>query len=301
MNKFILSIAGVSCLILSGCNSMDSRANKTDLGEGQTKHGLTQQAVDNSESNPELKKYSGSYNLGSRPGTAEYTYLEGEDGQRIFHGYFSFKNERGWYPMTVSGQFKNNRQVGQWVWCGNFSGIWNDPDWPADAVLKMNFNDDGYLDGPVTLTHRKQGRLSGESLTVVFDPQNHTVSSSNCHENGTFRNGVFVGPYECKIPGCGGAKGTYNKEGIPVGKWVFDERYYNYYVVFDNDGEMIQYYKVNPQTGDKTNLDQDSFERNWDSYSSKMGCVPNLFLRTGDFLLRDSKELNEKILTKPNN
>lgn len=74
--------------------------------------------------NNTLKTYSGEFvmqGFGTIGGSAKakvegnaiYHYRNAPDGTRIFEGSFSFSDGKG---RTVQGEFKNDKQVGRWVW-----------------------------------------------------------------------------------------------------------------------------------------------------------------------------------------
>ena len=81
-----------------------------------------------------LKTYQGDYTMrfggvfSEISGKASYQYKDAPDGTRIYEGDFRFETERprygGW--RMVTGKFKNDRQIGKWVWTsklGNSSGV----------------------------------------------------------------------------------------------------------------------------------------------------------------------------------
>ena len=81
-----------------------------------------------------LKTYQGDYTMrydgvfGETSGKASYQYKDAPDGTRIYEGEFRFETEKqrygGW--QMVTGKFKDDRQVGKWVWTsylGQSSGV----------------------------------------------------------------------------------------------------------------------------------------------------------------------------------
>ena len=62
----------------------------------------------------DLQTYSGPISPLGKEGTATYQYRNAPDGSRIFEGEFLYVRE-GANPLKVSGVFKNDKQVGKWV------------------------------------------------------------------------------------------------------------------------------------------------------------------------------------------
>ena len=56
-----------------------------------------------------LKTYSGPYGKG----TATYQYYEDNNGERVYHGTFSYKGLEG--TIKIAGTYKNGKRNGNWV------------------------------------------------------------------------------------------------------------------------------------------------------------------------------------------
>lgn len=83
---------------------------------------------------PGHSTYEGSFEafgLFERYGNAKYQYIQKSDGTRTFDG--RFKYQAG--DFTVTGQFKNDYQTGEWVFTD------------GEKTSKVNFNDSGCPDG----------------------------------------------------------------------------------------------------------------------------------------------------------
>lgn len=100
-----------------------------------------------------LQKYSGDFNYHwdanvhhNVPGKATYTYRAASDGSRIFEGKFSYLRNQssGEYVFVhygkITGQFKNNVQVGHWEW---------EFDSDKKPIMSIDFDKEGRLNGEV--------------------------------------------------------------------------------------------------------------------------------------------------------
>lgn len=112
-----------------------------------------------------LKSYRGDYSLSGFgfgnnsfakiAGKAFYNYIANNDGSRTFEGPFQFVDVRG--RSISAGFFKNNRQVGLWVWDGPA---------PNHGIFhcEINFNENGVPDGAFKMTVRNEDTLDERSF-----------------------------------------------------------------------------------------------------------------------------------------
>lgn len=173
------------------------------------------------------KKYSGKFGDGS----AEYSYKETLDGERIFDGKYFYKETLGGddYIITSEGQYKNDIRTGKWVWTYKNKG-------PIKSVHTqiLNFDENGYLHGEATSS---DSRPKGFSCRIYF---NH---------------GRIVGKYTDIWDGEG--KGhiniEFNNDSKVVGTATFKRKDapYMHYETYDENGDLTSTRVVNYETGDK--------------------------------------------------
>ena len=183
-----------------------------------------------------LKKYDGNYDLTGfgfglnshekNYGKAIYTYLENPDGSRIYEGKFGFYSNNG--KSWANGYFKNDRQVGLWIW-----------DAPArnngQFHCEINFNENGIPDGDFEMTVTNTG---------WHDPRSYCI--------GKFVNGRLE-YLKYKDDGTVWCDGHY-KNGHPVGEWTVgapDKHLIT--MVFNENGTLIKGGYRDERTGDWIN------------------------------------------------
>ena len=182
------------------------------------------------------KTYSGPYGNRSRPyggtitGTATYQYIDDPNGGRIYDGSFKYKDEE----VTYTGNFKNNRQVGKWVY--ERLNKYNRPQALVKTVATLTFDENGHLNGPYSEVEHYR---NGTQFICV---------STNLINNGWF-DGKYIKDVHQRGVGIRKIKGQY-KNGVRVGEWVipwidgvvnFDK--------LDSDGKL-KIRKVDNSTGD---------------------------------------------------
>ncbi|MDE6351922.1 MAG: hypothetical protein K2K88_02110, partial [Muribaculaceae bacterium] len=182
------------------------------------------------------KTYSGPYGNRSRPyggtitGTATYQYIDDPNGGRIYDGSFKYKDEE----VTYTGNFKNNRQVGKWVYERLNKN--NCPQALVKTVATLTFDENGHLNGPYSEVEHYR---NGTQFICV---------STSLINNGWF-DGKYIKDVHQRGVGIRKIKGQY-KNGERVGEWVipwidgvvnFDK--------LDSDGKL-KIRKVDNSTGD---------------------------------------------------
>ena len=180
-----------------------------------------------------LESYRGDYSLSGFgfghnsfakiAGKAFYYYIANNDGSRTFEGPFQFVDKRG--RNISAGFFKNNRQVGLWVWVApapNY-GIFH---------CEINFNENGVPDGGFKMTVRNEDTLDERSFC-----------------SGTFVNGKLE-YLNYKDYGNIGCNGRY-KNGHPIGEWKVTASYGKAIIMqFSDDGTFIKGGYRDNRTGD---------------------------------------------------
>ena len=159
----------------------------------------------------DLKVYEGDFKWRSKNsnigGKARYEYTPASDGSRIFEGKFIFKDQSE--GLVYQGYFKNNRQVGKWI----FQSFAN------SLVSYVFFDEDGH----------PKGRFVYKLGAYYIE--------------GTITAGILVGDYHYK-DGQIEIWGTYNTEGEPVGEWKAIARvhgeYYNIKSLYSINGQRLK-------------------------------------------------------------
>lgn len=116
----------------------------------------------------ELKKYDGNYTLLNKDGRGAYYYYPAQDGSRIFHGKFLFVSNDN--ELKVRGEFKNNYQVGTWIWVGSGRDNYR---------IEINFDNNQFL-----YQYGNNLKMKG-----VFESTNIYISQLNSSS-------CFIYPYE---------------------------------------------------------------------------------------------------------
>lgn len=152
-------------------------------------------------------------------GTADYQYRDAPDGTRIFEGEFSFTatdDENN--SFTVHGEFRNNKQVGDWIWRGG-------------CYIKIHFNHEGIPDGDFVMGATEGTFKDGELVyyRAIRRESRRAIEASDMIA-GNLSKGKCLGTW--KIYGD-------DIENGPA------------YVVFDEKGNVSKAYVVDRSTGDR--------------------------------------------------
>lgn len=188
-----------------------------------------------------LKTYSGVYPYSPNSnieGKATYTYREGELGERIYEGKFTF-SVRILGTYTATGQFANNEKNGCWVY-RSVSQI-------SPATLTVNYKQ-GIHDGAYRYEEKNRKGIIERSLYV------------------TFLNGHLVGDFKYKDGGDTYITGKYDDQGRKQGKWEFLDLGKRKYTFIFKDDDCSKSACQNVQTGDITNTDFDTVRRYWETH-----------------------------------
>lgn len=161
---------------------------------------------------------------------ASYSYLSASDGSRTFDGpfvYACYQSNGHLATVIAKGQFRNNLQVGTWVFKIFESYGSNDV---MDKTVKLNFGDNGLLNGPV----EESSKWDRDGKTWSYYRK---VEMVNGRPHGEFKsirsNKEIIGALF---------------DGKPVGKWTSSE--YIGYIEQDPNSDLWIAKKQNPQTGD---------------------------------------------------
>ena len=202
------------------------------------------------------KTYTGNY--GYNQGKATYTYVETDDGDRIYDGKWSYKDGMANVTFTAEGQYKNDIRFGKWVW------IYTIKNKDGNEVTTQTFNFD------------ETGNLHGD---VIYHNSKHPKLRYTIHYN----HGILVGKYTEMWDGY--KIGTYNIEfdnkGMPVGTAVFKQTQgpLTYYTKYEN-GEVIERIIRDHETGDKKAGGTDVRSFFMDYISEPILCPPATWLRS---------------------
>ncbi|MDE7155199.1 MAG: hypothetical protein K2N79_02815 [Muribaculaceae bacterium] len=232
------------------------------------------------------KTYSGPYGNRSRPyggtitGTATYQYIDDPNGGRIYDGSFKYKDDE----VTYTGNFKNNRQVGKWVYERLNKN--NRPQALVKTVATLTFDENGHLNGPYSeVEHYRNGT---QFIWV----------STNLINNGWF-DGKYIKDVHQSGVGIRKIKGQY-KNGVRVGEWVIP--WIDGVVNFDKlDSEgKLKVRKVDNSTGDIQEISyrvSEIFEEpnGFSSHSSEIPGLKSLLMRDSRIASFDASISTEKL------
>ncbi len=192
-----------------------------------------------------LKTYSGAYPLMflsvEHNGKATYTYKERDDGERIYHGNFKYSD----YWNTLSGNFNNNKQDGQWVRVNKTNAIINGKNFTGTIKTTITYKN-GVLDGLMTITATNNDGIKIATLfsgTIKGDKIIGSVSFTPNERIGT-GNSVADAKYQYLI------KGNFDEYGNPMGKWVVQNPTTRITEEYNKDGSIVCS-MTNTATGDK--------------------------------------------------
>lgn len=175
----------------------------------------------------ELKGFGYGVNNLELNGFAKYQYIEALDGSRIFEGEFKFKTKDG--NATAEGFFKNNKQVGKWVW----KTMPQDKYYGDRIYSELNFNVEGKLDGKF---HIYIGNNAAPQRSFYY---------------GKFDNGILM-ELEIKDRASFKMKGKYGKNKKPIGVWniKLSEEGHTITMTYDEKGNLQKYGYRDESTGD---------------------------------------------------
>lgn len=154
-----------------------------------------QYAIENVQFAQNLKTYTGPYKMSGRNGIAIYQYRDAPDGSRIFEGKFEFSEEG---KCKVEGYFKDDYQVGQWVWkyFSSYTG-------KEQYVYKVLFDENGRLYGKFNIWNCSGEIKNGEIVSVSYDFDGEGVGIG-----GKFKNKKPIGIWN--VAYSGSKKGWHN-------------------------------------------------------------------------------------------
>ena len=185
----------------------------------------------------QLKTYSGDYEYydGSiryfhydPSGRAVYTYKESSDGERIYHGKFSFVSQDS--NFSVTGNFIDNKKSGKWTYKNS-----SDPFFTLCTVTYSN----GILDGKwefIYYANIYRGKLTRETKQRIFHKEIRNYKQGKLHGvykreeesgmsiNATYNEGKLVGAFEYSQDDYK-MTGNFDNQGYPTGTWI--EKGYN--------------------------------------------------------------------------
>lgn len=174
------------------------------------------------------KTYSGPFG----EGTATYTYIDAPDGSRIFDGKFTYRTEY----TTLTGNMKNDHQVGTWKYTYTIAKLFNYKNL-TKVETTFTFDDNGLLSGPVvSKDYFKNGTvIVSESYSLdewnLDGPYNYVDwEDTRYTQKGEYRQGKPVGKWHITYPDKGDVEVDYDN----VNEW--------------NRPKVTEY---DPTTGDK--------------------------------------------------
>ena len=215
-----------------------------------------------------LKEYSGTYRMcgfgywGSEEfeGRATYHYKDAPDGTRIFEGPFTFSFSDGFdshfqtHSGECNGSFKNNKQIGRWMW-RNTKG---------QLISSLYFNENGLLHGdffiPGSWGTFKNGKLIHlHDYQVVYSEETYTLE------------GDF----------------SEYKPGVPVGEWkISGDKVPNksVTVTYDSNGKCTDAYYFDPSTGDRYRVGDGLLQYPANAYETTIQRLSNRCVRSTEKL-----------------
>ena len=116
----------------------------------------------------ERKTYSGKYsfsglyffnNLADFKTNVRYEYIDASDGSRIYDGKFEMKDSTSRENFSINGKFKNNKQVGKWIWLA--TSLEKEDKGKITKKIVLTFDDTGKLNGPFELQYRNHETIVG--------------------------------------------------------------------------------------------------------------------------------------------
>lgn len=151
---------------LANKQAAEEAAAQKKIQERLELHQKVLQAYQNPLTPPtaEHKVYSGVFKIKEGlAGDASYTYLASPTGERIFDGPFKFiqPNNSEMKLLSYSGNFKNNRQVGDWE---IVITEWGD----TTRICTFSFDDRGLLSGPLFYSNASGDKRSQIETLILF-------------------------------------------------------------------------------------------------------------------------------------
>lgn len=194
----------------------------------------------------QLKTYSGEF----EEGRATYTYKESSDGERIYHGKFSFD---GGLNRSITGTYINGKKNGEW--------IYKDYKYNNKFQRTETYNN-GILDGKWEwieyIEEHTGGRLTGGIKRTIIGKEIKNYKQGKLHGvyerdndgsviSATYNEGKLVGKFDYndrykKITG------KFDSQGYPTGIWIRKE-YNSTNKYFFYKGICYKSIKINDQTG----------------------------------------------------
>lgn len=173
----------------------------------------------------EQKTYEGPFTFHNAQGTAKYQYYTASDGTRIYDGTFEFEST----GFRARGQFKNNCQVGQWIYQGKHN------------AATINFDEKGYLNGGFAY-------INGPA-NVSGTMKRGRLTSLKYRSDEFYTSGKYDGAYSESPIGIW----QLNILSDPSHRYTYENNYRNKptTVVFSGPGYCTDWYFTDPSTGDK--------------------------------------------------
>lgn len=192
----------------------------------------------------QLKTYSGEYRYEDNTsvidesvwGLATYTYKESCDGERIYHGTFSFTTQDN-PQYHITGNYINDKKDGIWTYSQKTEKSEN---LTYTKTCSMTYKN-GVLDGSWKLIKYKtisnKGKLIGEAqqqeiyYTEIRNYKQgklhgiYKKESSGLLIKASYNEGILVGKFEYKKDNEQQITGEFNNEGYPTGIWVNKDSY----------------------------------------------------------------------------
>lgn len=139
-----------------------------------------------------LKVYSGPFTP-LKGGNVTYQYRDAPDGSRIFEGDFNFTGN-GSSPLRVKGQFKNDCQIGYWIW-----------DYGYGHIVEITFSEQGCKFECKGLGRTNASYIKGTVGKILREPR--MITSYDLYDAGIGRvlqmkwdaSGKQSGPWKVKM------------------------------------------------------------------------------------------------------
>lgn len=219
-----------------------------------------------------VKNYSGPYTMANDHlrGEASYAYLDGEDGERIKNGKFSFKTEGYQENASVDGVYKDGVKEGKWTTKTTRGKSYIRPPKPQDNIGALKGEGISTMSGNYV-----NGKREGQWMFSGGKPVDG-ISKSALKSVANFFEGVLDGAFSYSLDDPDGNHGLYSisltgvfTKGMMDGKWVLKYKNHNKIelvrtLVF-KDGKLISAKLVDTSTGSIAAKDSDA-----ERYTKKM-------------------------------
>lgn len=192
-----------------------------------------------SMSGQSLKTYNGPFHGGQ----ATYTYIEQEDGSRVYQGDFSWKQTINERDITAKGKFANGKRDGLWVFTATQT---KNKSLPANETLRVD-----YVNGKHSgeYSYKASENYSEKGATGNYIKSEITSAPEGMALFATCKDNLFDGTLTITSKGGEKWEAQYNATASPymTGIWKYSGKNVNCFY----DRETNKQYMINLETGEK--------------------------------------------------